>query len=124
MHHYLTPLFPDTSFFSQHLENPDLVSDARLAPLPAKYFPWSLTWLAPEHHSVLQPSVPSSARLPMSTLCETPRPAGLLFLLILPLCMYALTVCYRVSQRQHSCALDWVVLCSGVGGAVLCIVRC
>ena len=126
MHHYLTSLFPDTSFFSQHLENPDLVSDARpslwLAPLPAKCFPWSLTWLAPEHHSVLQPSVPSSERLPMSTLCETAPPAGLLFLLILPLCKHALTVCYRVSQLQHSLCfrLGFSVLWSGRGCPVHC----
>ena len=38
-------LFLDTSFFSWHPENPDLVSDARpshwLAPLPGKCFPWT-----------------------------------------------------------------------------------
>lgn len=69
--------FLDTSLFSWHPENPDLVSDARpshwLAPLPGKCFPWTPTGLAPSPHSVLQPSVCISEGLPRSPL------AGILF---------------------------------------------
>ena len=119
------PVFPDT-LFSQPLENPHLVSDVRtslwLAPLPAECFPWSLTWLAPEHHSGLPPSVRSSERLPMSTLCETPTPAGLVFLLILPLHTYALTVCYGASQLQHSWCFG--LGCSGLWSGRGCPVHC